>query len=66
MAKIKTLRALEFAAVLVYSIGVGLYSSSVRVEAYEEGFAKGVEEMKKAYETKQDCEDMLKRRDENA
>ena len=66
MAKIKTLRALEFAAVLVYSFGIGLYSGLGRAEAYEEGFAKGVEETTKAYKTKQDCEDMLKRRNENA
>ena len=66
MVKIKTLRALEFAAVLIYSIGVGLYSGLGRIEAYEEGFAKGVEEMTKTYESKQECEDMLKRRNENA
>lgn len=50
LSRIKKLRIAEFATVLVYGVGVGLYAAAGRAKGYREGFDAGVKAMSDAYE----------------
>ena len=54
LTKVKKLRIGQMVCVVAYALGVAVYSAAGELKAYDDGYKKGADDLKKAYELRDD------------